>query len=381
MILVFGLITGSLAKRVGLPMAVVYVLLGMVLGDSVLGWVVATPVLEHIGRFGVVLLLGSAGLHLGLKRLKQAGWAGVWVALGGIILSFIAGYAFASSWGSPTPEAVYVATALTATSIGISVQVLQQYGLVEHRVGQVVIAAAVIDDVVALFLLAMAHSALTDGIEPLRILGSLVLVSAVLVGIFWSSRWLGHLVAVRAISMRHRYQVVGAILVIAGFAELTQLLGLSAVVGAFFAGLGLGDGAGKQQRSDLIKSLEPWILILVPFFFVLIGTQAEWEVLNDPGMKTLWFGLLFIALVGKSVGGVLGALRCGNFTSRLLIGISMVPRGEVALVIASLGFQQDHLGHHVFIAVVLTTIAVALLGPLLMTPLARRQINEQAGHG
>jgi len=378
LILVLGLITGSLAKRAGLPVAVAYVLLGVVLGGSVLGWIETSPLIEGLGEFGVVLLLGSAGLHLGLERMKQAGWASVWVALFGIVLSFVAGYVFVFNWGATTPEAIYTGTALTATSIGISVQVLKQFGLVHHRVGQVVIAAAVIDDVIALFLLAMAHSALTEGIETLRILGSFVLIVIVLSAIFWSSQALARFTISRHKLLHHRYLVIGVVIVMLGFAELTKWLGFSAVVGAFFAGLGLGDGAGKERRGELIKALDPWILILVPFFFVLIGARAEWMVLNDPGMKTLWLGLLLIALLGKSIGGVLGALRCGNFKSRLLIGLSMVPRGEVALVIASLGFQQGHLGHHVFIAVILMTIAIAILGPLLMALLARRQINGQA---
>ncbi|MEE9160071.1 MAG: cation:proton antiporter, partial [Gammaproteobacteria bacterium] len=100
---------------------------------------------------------------------------------------------------------------------------------------------------------------------------------------------------------------------------------------------------------------------------------AEWGVLGDPGMVILLIGLLIVALVGKTLGGVLGAVGTRDFASRLLIGVGMAPRAEVALVIATLGFQQGHISHHVLVVLILTTIGAALLAPVLMIPLARYQ--------
>lgn len=136
LILLLGMGVGWAAKRFGLPAAVGQVLLGLLIGPPLLGWIAPDENLEIVGELGVVLLLGMAGLHLGIGNLMKAGSAGFWVAVLGMLFSFSGGYLFALWWGLPSPEAVYVGTALTATSIGISVQVLVQFNLINKRVGR-----------------------------------------------------------------------------------------------------------------------------------------------------------------------------------------------------------------------------------------------------
>jgi Kef-type K+ transport system membrane component KefB len=373
LILLLGTGVGWAATRSRLPAAAAQVLLGIVIGVPVLGWIQPGPGLEVLGELGVVLLLGMAGLQLGLTRLTQVGWMGFWVALLGIVFSFAGGHTFAAWWGSPHPEALYVGIALTATSIGISVQVLQQFGLIDSRVGQAVVAAAIIDDVVALYLLAVAHGVLSDGLEPWWFMGSVILAGLMLTAIFFITKFFARIVVLRFQHVNPLFILVLVTVVIMVFGWLTSEAGYSLVVGGFFAGLGLGEGFGKTARTQIARQLQGPVRLLIPFFFVLIGTQADWTVLADPGMLTLLVGLLVVALAGKTLGGVFGAMGSGSFAQRLLIGICMVPRGEVALVIASLGFQQGHISHHVLVVLVLITVCVALLGPLLMMPLAHYQ--------
>ena len=161
-----------------------------------------------------------------------------------------------------------------------------------------------------------------------------------------------------------------SVLIIA-FGWLTQSLGYSMVVGSFFAGLGLGDGMNQELRKQLSSQLGILVPFLIPFFFVVIGSRAEWGVLGDPGMPTLIAGLLVVALVGKILGGYIGALRATGPGSSLLIGASMAPRGEVALVIAGLGYIQGHISHHMLVALILVTIGAALVSPLMMARMAR----------
>lgn len=295
-----------------------------------------------------------------------------------MLFCFVGGYLFTQWWGSPSPESLYVGTALTATSIGISVQVLHQFGLINKKVGQIVIAAAVIDDVVALYLLALAHGVSTDGVSAVGMTLSVVLAALLLAAIFFSCRWLAHMAAPQLSTVNPVYRLISVILVITSFGWVTDWMGYSLVVGGFFAGLGLGEGLGKESdRNQIIQQLEGLVLILVPFFFVLIGARAEWNVLTDEGMMTLLVGLLLVALVGKFIGGVVGAFGEQNFVDRMLIGASMAPRGEVALVIASLGFQQGHISHHVFVALILMTIGAAVMAPLLMVFLARYHGSQE----
>ena len=373
MILLFGASAAWFAKRLGQPAAVAQVLLGLIIGPPLLGWIGAGEELQIIGQLGVVLLLGMAGLHLGSEHLVREGWTGLWVALSGMLFCLAGGYGLAVWWGSPHAEAVYVGATLTATSIGISVQVLHQLGLINHRVGSIVIAAAVIDDVLALYLLAVAHGILSKDLSAGPLAGSMILVAVVLAVIFVVCRWLAQKPGAKLFSARYPVSLLAVIFIIVAFGWLTETMGYSLVVGGFFAGLGLGDGLDPVHRKRLVKQLEGPVLLLVPFFFVIVGSRAEWGALADPGMPTLVIGLLAIAMLGKVAGGFIGAWRGGNTGLPLLVGVSMTPRGEVALVIAGIGYAQGHISHHVLIALILMTIGAALLGPLLMTRLARAQ--------
>ena len=375
LILLFGVSAAWLAKRFGQPTAVAQVLVGLIIGPPLLGWVAPGEELQLVGQLGVVLLLGMAGLHLGLRPLAREGWTGLWVALLGMLFCLAGGYGFAVWWGSSLEESVYVGATLTATSIGISVQVLHQLGLINQRVGRIVIAAAVIDDVLALYLLAIAHGVLSEELAPARLVGSMLLAAVMLAAIFVTCRWLARRSEARLFGLQYPVSLLAVVITIIAFGWLTETLGYSLVVGGFFAGLGLGEGMEKVHRQRLVKQLEGLVMLLVPFFFVIVGGRAEWGVLADPGMPVLVVGLLVIAILGKIAGGLIGAWRAGQFWTPLLVGVSMSPRGEVALVIAGLGFAQGHISHHVLVALILMTIGAALLGPLLMALLARSLSN------
>ena len=363
LVLILGVAAGWLGRRVGLPAAVGQVALGAVLGPAVLGWVSPDDALRLLAEIGVVLLLGMAGLHIGLERLVAAGRSAWWVALLSMALPLGGGYVAASWWGSPEPEAIYVGVALAATSIGISVQVLHQFGLLRSWVGEVVVAAAVIDDIVALYLLAVAHGVLSSGFSLSRMGSSLLLALVSLGALFFVSRWVARRTAGNTFQMP---VAIGLVLVAGG---TTAILGLSTVVGGFFAGLGIGEGVGGRRREQLISSLDRLVLLLVPFFFVLIGVAAEWEIVTEPGMTALMLGLLVVALLGKVMGGMVGAIGGGLWAS-LVVGASMAPRGEVALVVADLGFRQGHLDHHVFVTLILVAVSTAVAAPLLIAAAA-----------
>ena len=363
LVLTLGIAAGWLSRHLGLPAAVGQVALGALLGPATLGWVAPDAILRLLAEVGVILLLGMAGLHIGLDRLMAAGSAAWGVALLGIALSLGGGYVAASWWGSPGPEAVYVGTALAATSIGMSVQALHQFGLLKSLVGEVVVAAAVIDDVIALYLLAVAHDVLSGSFSLPGLAVSFGVALLALGAVFWLSRFGIRFVAGKA----YVVPVVIAVLLTAGMA--TAALGLSAVVGGFFAGLGIGDGA-RTRREHLVRALDRIVLLMVPFFFVLIGVAAEWDVVTEPGMVVLAASLLLVALLGKIVAGLLGALG-GGLWAALVVGASMAPRGEVALVVADLGFRQGHLDHHVFVTLILVAVSAAIFAPVLIAVTAR----------
>lgn len=371
LILFLSMPLGWAAQRKHFPAVVVYILLGIIIGPPLLGWIESGKALESLGQLGVLLLLGVAGLRLGLARLVNAGWPGLWVALLGMFFCLAGGYVLAIFWGSTQEEAVYVGTALTATSIGVSVQALQQFGLIERSVGRIVIAAAIIDDVVALYLLALAHGILGEGLEAGRLLWFVVQAAFVLAVVFLVCRLGARFILQSLGRPDSALRVWSSILLILAFAWLTAVLGYSLVVGSFFAGLGLGEGLTEEQQAHVTAQLERLVMILVPFFFVLIGSRSEWQVLLDEGMPLLVAALLVVAITGKVAGGFAGARKARGIMQRLLIGVSMAPRGEVALVVAGLGFAQGHISHHMLVALVLASIGTAVVSPILMNILLR----------
>lgn len=381
LILLLGIGLGGLAKRVHISSAAAQVFLGIILGPSVLGLISSETPLWVLGEIGVVILLGVAGVEIGLKRLLDAGWAGLWVAVLGMVFCFAGGLLFARWWGSDYREAIYVGIALTATSIGITVQVLTQFGLIRRRIGEVVIAAAVLDDILAIFLLANAHSILAGDYAALFILRSVGVSILVLGAIFFITRHIGCYAEHWLREKHERFYLLFAVIIILLFATLTEHIGQSFVVGGFFAGVGLGEGLTERERKHISPVLDQVAFMMIPFFFVIIGAKADFSVINNGGMLILMAGLFVIAIFGKVLGAIIGAYDIKRFSDRFLIGVSMAPRGEVGLIIASIGFQQQHISHHVMAALVLTLIAVSLISPLYLSFMSKNISGMESENG
>ena len=371
-VLALGGVLGWLSQRLNFPNAVAQVVLGVILGAAFLGWVVHGDLLHVLGEIGVVLLLGVAGLELGIERLKAAGLAGVAVAVLGIVLSTTAGYLIGYLNGSPSDEAVYIGLALGATSIGMTVQVLQQFGLIGQRVADTVIAAAVIDDVIVLYLLGAAHGLLGDGLSMYEVLTNALLAFFVLAGLFALCMFSTKLLQRRGMITNRWLRGIWILVVVSLSAVATHLLELSSVVGAFFAGVGLGEALENEQQEQSVSFLSPLVLIMMPFFFVMIGVQAEWDSTGSPGL--VWFvtASVIVAVATKALAGLIGAGQRFDWSERWLIGLGMVPRGEVGLVIVTLGMAQGHLSRAMFVALVATIILVSAIGPLAMAPVAKQ---------
>lgn len=361
-----------LSQRLRFPNAVAQVLLGVILGTALLGWVTHSPLLHVLGEIGVILLLGVAGLELSLQRLTAVGGTGFLVALLGIVFSVAGGYGIAMIYGSPSDEALYVGLALCATSIGIVVQLLQQVGLVGHRVADILVAAAVIDDVIALYLLGAAHGVLSDGYSVFDVLSYVLLAVALLSGVFVVCRWFTGWVSGRTLIDGRLSRTAWTLAAIGLGALLTESLGLSSVVGAFFAGVGVGEGLTKDTKARCASDLQPAVLVLMPFFFVMIGVQAQWDIFSQSNLLWLVVSLTTFAILAKAIGGAIGAFGVEAWFDRWLIGFGMIARGEVGLIIASIGYAQGHIAHPMFAALVLTTIVVSVVGPLLMLAMANR---------
>ena len=363
---------GALAERVGQPAVLGELLAGIVLGPSVLGLVPLSDGIFLLAEIGVVLLLFEVGLETDLAELLRVGAPAIAVALAGMALPFGGGYALTRALGYEAVTAIFVGAALTATSIGITARVLSELGVLKTKEGQIILGAAVIDDVLGLVVLAVVSKIVQSGsLEPAVALKSAVfaigfLLVALVVGIPLG-RWLVGVVGKSSVRGMLGAVCVAFALLVAWGAKMADS---APIVGAFAAGMAL---AHTNRRHDIDHALKPVVDIFAPLFFVFVGAQVDVRLLNPAVAENrpallLGLGLTLIGFLGKFAAGFCawGDVR------RSFIGAGMVPRGEVGLIFASLGLADKALPDRVFVAVLVAVFATTFVAPPLLKLLRPR---------
>jgi Kef-type K+ transport system membrane component KefB len=398
LLLVAARLAGELATRLGQPQVLGELAAGVLLsalpGVSFFRDLGSDPSVDMLGRLGAIVLLFDAGLALDVREVWRVGGAAVRVAVLGTVASFGLGWA-AVTWllpGATAAARVFLAAALTATSIGISARVLKDLGRTRSVEGRTILGAALLDDVIGLVVLSLVTGwvagaghggAGASGWGPVVLLGKTVafLGGAVLVG---------RTVAPRLLAATARIRTRSALLVMGlAFCFLlawgADAVGLAPIVGAFTAGLVLEEAHWRpfvdRGEPGLDQEIEPLSAFLVPLFFALIGLRTDLGVFADPGALALALGLTVAAVLGKLACGV-GAARGSN---RLAVSFGMMPRGEVSLVFASLGLTLGDAAHPVLDRRAYSALVVMVVLTTFTTPfglrwsLGRRGAGEQAG--
>jgi Kef-type K+ transport system membrane component KefB len=374
-ILVAAKLFGELAERIGQPAVLGELLAGLLLGGSVLGIVPADGVeaeLIHVlAELGVLLLLFEIGLETDLREMFRAGPVSLAVAAVGIVLPFAFGYLFwryaphaASGSGDLVTAAIFIGATLTATSVGITARVLSDLGRMSTPEARIIIGAAVIDDVLGLVILSVV-TGLAAG-AAVTVFGVLRTLS-VAVGFLLVAVVLGRFVAPRLFDVIVRMQVryvlvVAAIAFALGLAALAGLAGSAVIIGAFAAGLVL---SGTNQFDTIEHEVKPVASIFTPIFFVSVGSSVNLALLNPstPAARATLVvaaALILLAVVGKIAAG--WAAPWAKFR-RLVVGVGMVPRGEVGLIFADIGRRAGVLGDEVFGAVLLMVMVTTFIAP------------------
>jgi Kef-type K+ transport system membrane component KefB len=374
--LVAAKLLGELAERIGQPAVLGELVAGVLLGGSVLGVVpvdgTAAEVVHVFAELGVVLLLFEIGLETDLREMFRVGTASLSVAMVGVILPFALGFAYwayvphAASGGITdlTTAAVFVGATMTATSVGITARVLSDLSRMNTQEARIIIGAAVIDDVIGLVILTvvsgMAAGASVSAFGILRISAVAVgfLVIAVLVGRFAVPRLFD--VVVR---MRVRYVLlVFAFAFVLGLSAVAAVAGSALIIGAFAAGLIL---SGTNQFDTIEREVRPVASIFAPIFFVSVGASVNLRLL-DPTQEGS-AGLLGIAgaLIVLAIGGKIAAGWAAPWVPfrRIVVGVGMVPRGEVGLIFADIGRRSGVLNEAVFGAVLLMIMVTTFVAP------------------
>ncbi|WP_242214222.1 cation:proton antiporter [Bacillus cereus group sp. BfR-BA-01383] len=362
LILLSTKLAGDLSVRLGQPSVLGKLIVGIVIGPAVLGWIENSELLTQLSNVGVILLMFMAGLETDLDELNANRNSSLAVALGGIILPFVGGYVSGLVMGMEQGNAVFLGLLLCATSVSISVQTLRDLGKMKTRESTTMLGAAVFDDILVVILLAFAMSFLsTDDVNLTMVILKKVVFFASIILIGWKGvpaimRWLSPL--------RVSESIVSAALIICfSFAYFGELLGIAGIIGAFAAGIAISQ---TNYKHEVEKKVEPIAYAMfVPVFFVSIGMNITFDGIGDQ----VWFilALTVIAVLTKLIGCGFGARMTGfDAKSSAIIGAGMVSRGEVALIIAGTGLSSGLLAQDYFTAIVIVVILTTMITPPML---------------
>jgi Kef-type K+ transport system membrane component KefB len=275
MLLIFGTakVLAELFERYGQPGIVGEILAGVLIGPSVLGWVQPNDLVKTLSEIGVMFLLFRVGLEMKASELMKVGDTAALVACCGVIVPFFLGWGVLSLWGKSQIESIFVGAAMVATSVGITAQVLAVRGLLQERASQIILAAAVIDDVLGLLVLALV-SGMARGRVNLLEIGATTLMATgfVFIAARWGTQTMGR--AVRRLERKLHIadaEFAIAMILLFAFSLLAVYTGVAAIVGAFLAGMALGESAGHRVH-DLTRGTTE---LLVPFFLAGIGLHVD----------------------------------------------------------------------------------------------------------
>lgn len=371
-------VLGYASERLNQPSVVGEILAGVLIGPSVLGWVQPTGFIDILAELAVIVLLFRVGLEVNLREMMEVGLLALGVAVAGVVLPFLAGTGLVIyGMQGDLPVALFMGAAMVATSVGITARVLSDLGQLQRRESRTILGAAVIDDVLGLLVLAMVAGIATSGaVSWGDLAGTIGATLAFVAGVLLVARPLFARVGRRLPdpAQGHAAFFVAVVLMF-GLSALAAQIGLAAIVGAFFAGLiiELGD---RQPALD--KQVEPVAEFLVPFFFVSVGMKVELDAFVNPETLGLTAAVLGLAIITKVAAGWLVAYRSG-WLSSTLIGVGMMPRGEVGIIVALMGLSLGVIDESLYSVVVAMSIITTIVAPPILKVVLNRLVQQEAG--
>ncbi len=383
-ILIAARLLSETAARFGIPSVIGELLAGLLIGPSLLGWVSPDTTMKLLAEIGIILLLFEVGMDTDLSRLARSGSKPIVVAVLGFTLPFALGYGI-STWvfGLPEFTALFIGGTLTATSIGITVRVLDDLGKRQSDEAQIVIGAAVLDDILGVLVLAFLYQFAVEQQVSIRALGEVGLYILIFM-------LLGPLVAKLASTVIDHFDqhaatpgllLTMALSLILLFSWLAHAVGAPEIMGGFAAGLAFSQHFGFRLWMGKATALEfkpspklahrleeqvrPLIRTFSPMFFVMVGVSLNLKAVNwsSAFIWELAASLLLVAFCGKFAAGFFIREPRRN---QIAIGLSMVPRGEVGLIFAQLGFSQGILNGELYAALLIVIALTTVSPPFLL---------------
>lgn len=366
---------GVIFTRLKQPPVIGELIAGILLGEHLLGVIGHSDVHEIFQELGAIVLLFAVGLDTPLSELKAVGGRSLAVGGAGIVVPFLGGFALLKLSGGQTADALFLGTAMVATSVGVTARVLADLGRVKEPESRVILGAAVVDDILGLLVLAVVAGSIEGGIT----LGSILSLAALAIGFVVLVGGLGPRIVTVATPYLDRLGEGGvytlALALSLGLSAAAGALSLAAIIGAFLAGMAFAE---TRDRYKLEEHLSSVYHLLVPFFFVVTGSLVDLSVFADGGTALLGLGVLVVAIAGKLIGCGAASWGLGR-ESIAIIGTGMVPRGEVGIIVASIGLGRGVIGPDLYGTVVGMSVLTTLIVPPVLTALFRgRPVVEPA---
>jgi len=355
----------EVAQRLGQPAVVGELLAGVLLGPAVLGWVQPGDTLTFLAELGVLFLMFQVGLELNGFGLKQLGGTALAVAMAGVALPFTAGFFLTRAFGYDGLASSFVGASLVATSVGITARVLAAQGWLEERASQLILAAAIIDDVLGLIVLSAVSGQARGGSSALEFLLACALaIGFTLLVAAWGPRTMVRVMPhweARLSTSGHSSLFTLAVLMLFGLSLAASYVGVAAIIGAFLAGMAMAGSTGIEVK----QMVEGVTELLVPFFLAGIGLHLDQSLFGRPELWLFFAALTLVACLSKFIGCALPAYRLG-WREAARVGTGMMPRGEVGMVVAQVGLGLKVISSEIYAAVVVMAVATTIIAPPLL---------------
>ena len=357
-----------LASKINQSAIVGVIFAGLIIGPSVLGLVTYTDFVRSIANLGAIILLFVIGLEFKVKDIFK--WKHGHIALIGVIVPWIGGYLVAKLFGYPFATAIFIGTALTATSVAITANVLRETNKLQSDVAKAIIGAAVIDDVLGLLVLSTSQNIAAGNFAFFSVMFILIkallfVIFGVIIGAIYLSK------VVRRLdnsSLAQKYPetvFIFAMMIAFLYALLAESIGLSSIIGAFIAGISL-EGVILKRGKDYKQGAEYLQIIFASIFFISLGILADVHALTW-GVILFLLVLTIIAIFTKVVGCFVPAKLHGiSDRDSLIVGFGMSPRGEVAMIVALIGLNAGIIKQDIYVSLVFMSLITTIVTPIIL---------------
>ncbi|WP_028841544.1 cation:proton antiporter [Thermodesulfobacterium hveragerdense] len=377
-ILFLARLTGDIFAKFGIPSVIGEILVGVLLGQSVLGLIPVNKVIQILAELGIIFLLFHIGFEADLKQLKKVGFWALEVALIGAVFPFLLGMSVSLFvFDLNLTQALFIGGTLTATSIGITIRVLEDLGKLNERFSQIVLGAAVLDDIFGVVVLSILFEfSKTQTVEIKNTLLFMTYIATFFLIAPVLGKFLAHIIsfiANRLSTVDFVPSVVVALMLF--FAYAAHEIGSPEILGAFTAGIAFSRrftipfaitlNTDKEIVNKIETSLQPLLDLFTPIFFVYVGLQLNLKVI-DFSSATFWFLSLILSVVAILGKLAVGLMIKGDLKERLSVGFSMVPRGEVGLIFAEFGRISGVYDEMLYAVMVFVVCITTFLPPVVL---------------